>query len=313
MSVRAEEGALRQEPRHPIQVVARRTGLSADVIRVWERRYGVVTPKRRGGGRRFYSDEDIQRLSLLQRVTSAGRRISEVAGLENSALKKLVEEDGRSDSTFLLGSAAARGVDAHVKHALQAIREMNSGRLHRTLAAASTELPLSLFLDQVIGVLLTRVGDAWEQGSLRVSHEHMASVVIRRFLAGMLGRERSNGPLIVLTTLAGQSHEMGALLAAITAESEGWRALYLGPDLPAAEIAAAAIQIGADAVGLSLQSRGDEAVLAEELQQLRMALPESVPLIVGGKATPSYQSLLTNVGAFIPQDLAAFREILASL
>ena len=80
------EAGDRDDPRHPIQVVARRTGLSADVIRVWERRYGVVTPQRQPGGRRVYSDSDIQRLTLLQRATGAGRRISEVAPLPDQVL-----------------------------------------------------------------------------------------------------------------------------------------------------------------------------------------------------------------------------------
>src|SRR5437868_6208611 len=74
---------------HPIQVVTRRTGLSADVIRVWEKRYGAVVPVRSATGRRFYSDADIERLRLLAQVTLGGRTVGQVAALSNEALTAL--------------------------------------------------------------------------------------------------------------------------------------------------------------------------------------------------------------------------------
>src|SRR5690349_22752223 len=79
--------------RHPIGVVARRTGLKPDLIRAWERRYGAVAPGRTETRRRFYSDEDIERLLLLRRVVSSGRGISQVAGLSNPELEALIEAD----------------------------------------------------------------------------------------------------------------------------------------------------------------------------------------------------------------------------
>ena len=295
-------------PRHPIQVVARRTGLSADVIRVWERRYGVVTPERQASGRRLYSDRDIQRLTLLQRATDAGRRISEVAPLPDQALAGLVAEDRREADRLPAADAAG-----HAKAALLAVREMDAGRLNRQLTAAATELPLPLFLDQVVTPLLTQIGDDWERGRLRIGHEHMASAVLRRLLSGMLGREHEGGPLMLFTTVSGQRHELGLLMAAITAESEGWRALYLGPDMPAAEIAAAAIQSSARAVALGLSARSDAVLLSEQLRQLRLALPEAVALVVGGPLVGEQGALLEELGAFTPVDLAQFRETLSAL
>ena len=82
-----------EEKRHPIQVVARRTGLTADVLRVWEKRYGVVEPARSSGGHRLYSDLDVERLSLLHRAISGGRRISRVAVLPIEDLRDMVRED----------------------------------------------------------------------------------------------------------------------------------------------------------------------------------------------------------------------------
>src|SRR6476646_793213 len=78
---------------HPIQIVTRRTGLSADVLRVWEKRYAVVTPVRSESGRRLYSDTDIERLRLLVQATRAGRAIGQVAALPTSALVSLLEDE----------------------------------------------------------------------------------------------------------------------------------------------------------------------------------------------------------------------------
>ena len=85
--------ARRTTPRHPIALVTERTGLSQDLLRVWERRYRAVVPTRGPGGQRLYSDADIERLSLLHAATRAGRSISRVASLADEALAELVEED----------------------------------------------------------------------------------------------------------------------------------------------------------------------------------------------------------------------------
>src|SRR5215217_7374614 len=80
------------EARHPIGVVAERTGLTPDALRVWERRYRVVEPNRSPGGQRIYSDADIARLSLLYRATRGGHGISHVAPLGNAKLEELVRQ-----------------------------------------------------------------------------------------------------------------------------------------------------------------------------------------------------------------------------
>ena len=81
------------ETKHPIQIVARRTGLSVDVIRAWERRYNAVTPTRTETGRRLYSNNDVKKLTLLSRAISAGRRIGDVASLSINDLMQVIDSD----------------------------------------------------------------------------------------------------------------------------------------------------------------------------------------------------------------------------
>src|SRR5688500_13294428 len=95
------------EPRHPIQVVARRTGLSADVIRAWEKRHAVVTPARTDSGRRLYTDADIERLRLIARVTLTGRTVAQAAALPAEELVALVREEETNPAAPTDGARSA--------------------------------------------------------------------------------------------------------------------------------------------------------------------------------------------------------------
>jgi hypothetical protein len=114
------------------------------------------------------------------------------------------------------------------------------------------------FVDEVAAPLLVRVGQAWVDGALTVAHEHAVSAVLRRVL-DELGRGLdvpADAPVIVVATPSGDRHEFGALLAAATAAAAGWRVVYLGSDLPAADIARAARQAGSALVGVSVGRSG---------------------------------------------------------
>lgn len=290
---------------HPIQVAARRSGLSADVIRVWERRYGAVTPMREGG-RRLYSDEDVARLILLRKVTAAGRRIGDVASLEDAALARLAQDDDALGAT----SERSASTSAYLAAALTAVEHLDSGALQQALAAAFASLSRPLLYEEVIVPLMREVGSRWRNGALRICHEHLASAQVVSFLGALLSSTNfaEQGPVVVVTTPAGQRHEIGALLAGLTAASEGWQVLYLGPNTPASEIAATALQRRARAVVLSIVYPPDDPGLAEELRQLRSLLPATMPLLVGGAAAPAYDAAFADVDIMQLPDLDALRQ-----
>jgi DNA-binding transcriptional MerR regulator/methanogenic corrinoid protein MtbC1 len=301
------------EPRHPIQVVARRTGLSADVIRAWERRYQVVEPTRANGSRRLYSDADVERLTLLRRATSAGRRIGDVAGLSTSALRELVSDDAESEAGVAIpgGSAAAQ----HLQVCRKAVRQLDPVGLHQCLANAAVTLSTPVLLEQLIGPLMHDIGVQWREGELRVCHEHMATPQVSGFLHAMVQAAASatSGPIVIVATPAGQHHEVGALMAALTAATEGWAVIYLGADLPAEDIAAAALQRGARAVALSLTFPPDDPALADELRRLSAALPDAVDLLVGGGSVDAYAEVLDQIGISRVNDFSLFRQELERL
>lgn len=306
------------QPLHPIQVVARRSGLTADVIRVWERRYRAVAPQRSPVGRRLYSDRDIDRLILLRKAIQAGRRIGDVAGLPDAELVALVTADSSaavrlvSDSTRPTGGTA---LEQHVETCLAAVRQMRPAALESALASAAVEFSQPTLLEDIVGPLLRLIGEQCRAGKVRPAHEHAASAVIRAFLSQLHARSQAaaDAPAIIVTTPAGQNHELGALMAAVAAASEGWKVIYLGPNLPADEIASAVAQTKAQVAALSIVYPTDDVRLPEELRRLRAQMPEDRALIIGGSGSKGYGRVLTELRAIRPENLDDFRMQLQKL
>lgn len=311
---RPTEGGSAATPQHPVRVVSHRTGLSAHALRAWERRYGVVTPVRTEAGQRLYSDADIERLALLKTLTDRGYAIGQVAPLSGTELRRLYGEASPAapeppGETEQDGARAARAA------VLRAIEGFDAGGLRRELESATVSLGVSKFLDQVVAPVLTELGDRWHAGKLSIAHEHLATAQVREVLGWIRETAETSGPAPVLavTTPAGQWHEGGAQIVAAVAATEGWRVAYLGPSLPAREIAEAAQRTGARAVALSILYPADDPALGPELHALHEALPRRVARLVGGAAAPAYAAAIKAAhGQFVP-DLPAARETLRKL
>ena len=308
------------ESRHPIQIVARRTGLTADVIRVWERRYEAVSPSRSETRRRLYSDEDIERLILIRRATLAGRRIGDVAHLNDEELRALVASDERSTAN-VPRQATDEGSGGDVETArthrdatMIAIKNLDAVAMDSALTRARLELSTPALFDEVLMPLLTEIGERWRAGSIRPYQEHLATSMIKSLIESLRPYSVApTGPEFVVTTLAGQVHEMGALMAAVVGVTEGWRVTYLGPNLPAEEIAAAALQRKARAVGLSIVYPPDDPRIGDELTRLRRLLPSDIAIVVGGRSASYYADALDQIGASLTVDFDGLRSELERL
>jgi DNA-binding transcriptional MerR regulator/methylmalonyl-CoA mutase cobalamin-binding subunit len=305
---------------YPIRVVSRRTGLSTHAIRAWEKRYGAVEPRRTETNRRLYSSEDLERLALLRRATLAGRSIGQIAKLPSRRLKELVEEDEAAARAVVRPAGPerfARSADGSkfLEVCFEAAERLDSAAFQAALDQASISLSRPALMEQVVVPLMHRIGDAWRDGTLRVAHEHLASALVRSFVGGLNGAFHvpSAAPEVIVTTPAGQLHEIGALLASVTAIAEGWRATYLGPSLPAEEIAAAARQKGARAVALSIVYPVDDPHMRSELAKLAQLLGPSTPILVGGRGAPSYRGFIEESGARYLPDIQSLRNELEAI
>lgn len=295
---------------HPVRIVAQRTGLTPDVLRAWERRYGAVSPVRSPGGQRHYSDADIERLTLLSRASRAGRQIGQLVPLPNEELQRLIESDERESRERAGLGPDQPALESYLSTALIAVEEFDALRLEQTLRTAVLRMPVDEVLDQVVGPLLFTIGSLWHQGLLRPANEHLATTTIRRVLVWMseLTVPDAGAPMIVVGTPSNQMHELGAMLAATTAAGSGWRVAYMGPNLPAEELARAVRHARAQAIALSVVYPTDDPELANELRVLRQNLPREVPIVVGGSGAAAYATAIREVGAETFTSLAGMRQ-----
>jgi len=303
---------------YPIQVVVRETGLSAHVLRVWERRYGAVVPQRTATHRRVYSDADIHRLKLLGQATLLGHPIGSVASLSDQSLERLVKAAaGRAPilSTPPMEDGAPVADSPIILDCIEAVKAYDADALDTLLERAAVESGHTALLRHVISPLAQRLGHLWRDGILRMSHEHFATAVIRSYLlnpARQYAGVNATATLVAATP-QGQLHELGAVIAASLAAELGWHAVYLGPSLPAAEIAAVALQNQARAVALSIVYPDDDPNVERELHDLRRFLPINVAILVGGRAAVHYQTAIDTSGAILIKDLPQLQVELAKI
>ena len=286
---------------HPIAVVAERTGLTQDVLRVWERRYDAVHPIRGPGGQRYYSDADLERLALLRAATRAGRSIGQVARLSTEAIAALVADDEAARARRALAPTAMPDAVDTVEAALILARSLDAQALDETLRRAVAVLGASPFIETVAAPLLRRVGDEWHAGRLSPAPEHLVSSILHDIVAGTMRSfaPRPGAPRILIATPAGDRHAIGAALVGAAAAVEGWNVVYLGPDLPARDIADAASAAGARVVALSLVYVDDPARVLGELRALRSTLPPAVWIIAGGAGTRALAAELSAMGVVV--------------
>ena len=232
-----------------IHVAAEKAGVSAQLLRAWERRYGLLAPDRTDSGYRLYSDDDVAVLRGAKALVDGGRSISEVARLPKEQLRRagLGQPGGRPEPPN----------DLWQESALAAMARLDGTTLERLLlnVSAMGALPSVDICDRVLLPLLVAIGDRWEDGSLDVAAEHFGSAIIRRDLHALLeteGRRNAGAPAVVCACPEGDLHEGGLLGFAVHAAAAGWAIIYLGANTPVADMIAAADNSKALALAVSM-------------------------------------------------------------
>jgi methanogenic corrinoid protein MtbC1 len=288
------------------------TGVSAHSLRAWERRYRAVTPTRTASGHRLYSQEDIDRIALLKQAIDAGHHISHVAGLDLAALESLTSPVKKSfTSSSTKGQISAQPLIPRdiIPSCLQAIEALDAASLHGILWQASLKMSRQALLDALIIPLMRQVGQKWSEGSLRIMHEHLASNVVHAHLCHMLDYSAPNSaelPRILIAAPAGQWCYLGALAVAVMSQDHGWEPVFLGPNLPSEDIAAASATLNPQLIALSVTCRVNDTFMQNELSHLSDLLENGCPLIFGGQASETYRRDIEAIGGHVcatPEDL----------
>jgi MerR family transcriptional regulator, light-induced transcriptional regulator len=263
-------------PQYSIKAVSRATGLTVETLRAWERRYGVIEPRRDVSGHRIYTACDVSRLRRLRETTDRGHPIGKIAHLSNEDLSSLC-----SDTPACQAAAVTL-----VERILRAVENYRPTECDQIIAMAFALLPVSDVIRDVLAPALRTVGDRWHRGELTIAQERIASGAARRQLGSLLNTFNgvARGPGVVFATISGERHELGILMYAALAASLMVRAYYLGPDLPPEEIANYARRVDASAVAISLVMRENFDTSLEQLRALRRTLPATVEMWIGGPA-----------------------------
>lgn len=279
--------------RYPIGAVARRTGLSEHVLRMWELRYRAIVPDRSGGRHRRYSERDIRRVQLLRTAQQRGLAIGEVAGLTDAEIIRLVYH----------GTAGASAVPLarQMQDCEQAISALDPWRLTATLHRAVMNYGYVAVVEHLIAPVMRRIGARWSSGDLEPHHEHLATTTFRAFLDAALGMQRLSveAPMAVAGTASGEHHELGILAAAVVAAGEGWRVVYLGADVPAAGIVATAAAHRPGAVLISMTRCPPPPAVLHDLRVVVGSIESGTIVLCGGAGADAARPAIESTGAIV--------------
>ncbi len=270
------------ERTYEIHEVAELTGLAAARLRVWERRYEVVRPRRQPNGYRAYTADQVALLRAFARLIDDGERIGDLAGRPREEV---------------LARAQARALDGTPQAALlDAVAAFDRERLEGLVAQQLALRGLRAFATEIVLPLAQSVGDLWALGKIPIAAEHVASEVVLHALKGGLRLSRGTGPLVVGACLAGERHEWGFLATLAVIQEDGWRVHYLGADLPVQEVVEAAWTLGPRGVALS---GSDPTIVRINLPALATfvgKLPPRTMAVIGGGGAESFTRMLRGYG-----------------
>ncbi len=270
-----------------IAAVERDTGLSKDLLRVWERRYGFPVPLRNAFGERCYPADQVERLVLVRRLIDAGHRPGRVVPLPADRLRALL--DGRAVPAGAEVEAAAPGSpgEEDLRHLVGLLRDERIEALRQSLAQSLLRLGLERFVLDVCAPLTRAIGECWARGEIEIWQEHLYTEQLQSLLRGAIGSvpRPAGPPVVVLATLPNEVHGLGLLMAEALLVIEGCRCVPLGTCLPSREIAAAAAAQRADVVALSYSGCPSASQVVAALGDLHAALPRGTGLWVGGSHT----------------------------
>ena len=265
---------------YSIKAVSSLTGLGPETLRAWERRYETVTPARDSNGRRYYSQQDLEKLTLLANLTGRGHAISKVSGMAIGQLQQLLARSNAapdSEQPLFLGQI----IDALMQYRIDLCEQL----LKRALIAHE---PL-VYARDILAPTLIEVGRLWHEEKLSIAQEHMFSACVTRIILSMVNNLYTlshNRPGMLFAAPSGERHEFGLLIASLLAAGQQYNCYYLGADLPGKNIAEAARHLKPAVIVMSLVNTPPD---TETIAQLNAVISYTdvakTPLWLGGSGS----------------------------
>ena len=223
--------------------LSRRTGVSPELLRAWERRYGLFEPDRSPGRFRLYSDADVGRVEAMRGQIADGLSAAEAA-------RRVL---GMSPSTRESRLDAAPAIDEPLAELRVALEAFDDVAAHAAIDRLLASLSLESFLRAVILPLLRDIGEGWERGEITIAQEHFASNLVRaRLMALGRGWGRGTGRHALLAAPPGEQHDLGLVVLALVLRDRGWRVTFLGADTPLETIADTKRRVAPEVIVLAM-------------------------------------------------------------
>ncbi len=285
--------ALSRTPAYNLSSVLKETGLSADTLRAWERRYGVPSPQRTPGGHRLYSQWDVSLLKWLRARQAEGMPISRAVIRWKEMTEAEADPLESVSSALVAGYRPAEGsLDALREQWVAACLSYDEAAAEQVLNQAFAQYSVEVVLSALVLRALHEVGEFWSQGQASVQQEHFLSgLAMRRMDALIVASPPAQYPgSILLACAAGELHALPLLYLSLLLRRRGRRAIFLGAEVPAAQLVETARMVGAALVVLSAEQLVTAAALKEAAEQLAK---KHIPAAYGGRvfvAQPQMQS-----------------------
>ncbi len=286
-------GGSRAEPKAlSIGALSRAARIPVETLRTWERRYGSPMPVRKPSGHRLYPATSVEHLRRVGRLLAQGHRAGEILGLSLRELDDLLSlsepEMNRPPENSGGSTLGGEQLGLSLETALRAAADLDRESLVRELRVNWIRLGPLRFLQDYAGPLMVEIGRAWMKKTLEIRHEHFASACLSDFLREV--REpfdhQARGPRVAAAMFAGDEHEGGLLMACALIAYRGYRLVYLGPNTPVEQIAAAATTGNIEIVAVSVSMGRSRRRAPGDVRRLRKLLPRGVRLWVGGAGAP---------------------------
>ncbi|BDG10490.1 HTH-type transcriptional repressor CarH [Anaeromyxobacter paludicola] len=265
-----------------------------------------MTPERDERGR-LYSDDHVRKLRLLRMLVERGHSIGRLSRLDERALSDLATSSGAA----AVAPPAPERPGSGWRTVADAVERFDAAAADRELRRVAAIYRPRELVHEVMLPLMRWVGDAWYAGRLTVAQEHLTSALLHGVAGTLVGAARETPVRLLFATPPGERHELGLLAAAALAAAGGLAPVYLGAELPAAEVAAAAARSGARAAVVAATGVADPALAIAEIGELRRLLPGGVEVLTGGARDPRFGAALRDAGATQVPDLERFEQDLA--
>ena len=272
-----------------ISAVERETGLSKDVLRMWERRYGFPKPARDENGERQYTLAELSKLRAIKRLMDVGVRPGKIIALALDELAALA--DARAPSRR---DAAVPALEHDV---VSMLKTHDAATLQHAVTQWLMRQGLQRFVLETVAPLNRAVGDAWMRGEVFVFEEHLYTELLKASLRTAINAfpRQVGSPRVLLTTLPNEQHGLGLLMVEALLVPEGAQCISLGPQTPLDDVRRAALAHKVDIVALSFSAAFPLRQATDSLANLRRHLPAALTLWAGGEMTRRVRKTLPGV------------------